>query len=149
MKHPPSKLGTERSWVPVLVVPYLERQGGDLSLPLPPCLSKKRRDEGGAPRFCNFKVQPAEGGRSHCSRQNSNRVLLSCGGAGVTGRGENCASRGRSRSGRDRHQLYVAESAGDISHRRTVEHPALARQGPDICLQQIADGLKIAAQKVG
>ncbi len=30
-----------------------------------------------------------------------------------------------------------------------LEHPALARQGPDICLQQIADGLKIAAQKVG
>ena len=30
-----------------------------------------------------------------------------------------------------------------------LEHPALAKQGPDICLQQIADGLKIAAQKVG
>jgi glucokinase len=29
------------------------------------------------------------------------------------------------------------------------EHPALAKQGPDICLQQIADGLRIAAQKVG
>ena len=27
------------------------------------------------------------------------------------------------------------------------EHPALARQGPDICLQQIADGLKLAAAK--
>ena len=29
------------------------------------------------------------------------------------------------------------------------EHPALAKQGPDICLQQIADGLKIATQKTG
>lgn len=29
------------------------------------------------------------------------------------------------------------------------EHPALARQGPDICLQQIADGLTLAARKVG
>ena len=29
------------------------------------------------------------------------------------------------------------------------EHPALARQGPDICLQQIADGLKLAAEKAG
>ena len=29
------------------------------------------------------------------------------------------------------------------------EHPALARQGPDICLQQIADGLKLAAARVG
>ena len=29
------------------------------------------------------------------------------------------------------------------------EHPALAKQGPDICLQQIADGLAIAAKKVG
>jgi len=27
------------------------------------------------------------------------------------------------------------------------EHPALARQGPEICLQQIEDGLKIAAEK--
>jgi predicted NBD/HSP70 family sugar kinase len=27
------------------------------------------------------------------------------------------------------------------------EHPALARQGPEICLQQIADGLKIAVEK--
>jgi predicted NBD/HSP70 family sugar kinase len=29
------------------------------------------------------------------------------------------------------------------------EHPALAKQGPDICLQQIADGLKIATAKAG
>ena len=29
------------------------------------------------------------------------------------------------------------------------EHPALARQGPDICLQQIADGMKLAAEKAG
>ena len=29
------------------------------------------------------------------------------------------------------------------------EHPSLAKQGPDICLQQIADGLKIAATKAG
>ena len=29
------------------------------------------------------------------------------------------------------------------------EHPALAKQGPEVCLQQIADGLKLAAEKVG
>lgn len=29
------------------------------------------------------------------------------------------------------------------------EHPALAKQGPDICLRQIADGLKIATDKAG
>lgn len=29
------------------------------------------------------------------------------------------------------------------------EHPALAKQGPDICLQQIADGLQLAAEKAG
>jgi predicted NBD/HSP70 family sugar kinase len=27
------------------------------------------------------------------------------------------------------------------------EHPALAKQGPEVCLQQIADGLKIAAER--
>ena len=29
------------------------------------------------------------------------------------------------------------------------EHPALSKQGPEICLQQIADGLKIATDKAG
>ena len=29
------------------------------------------------------------------------------------------------------------------------EHPALAKQGPEVCLQQIADGLEIAADKAG
>jgi glucokinase len=29
------------------------------------------------------------------------------------------------------------------------EHPALAKQGPEVCLQQIADGLTIAAEKAG
>jgi predicted NBD/HSP70 family sugar kinase len=29
------------------------------------------------------------------------------------------------------------------------EHPALSTQGPDVCLQQIADGLDIAARKAG
>jgi glucokinase len=29
------------------------------------------------------------------------------------------------------------------------EHPALAKQGPEVCLQQIADGLKIAAETAG
>src|SRR5690348_9323946 len=27
------------------------------------------------------------------------------------------------------------------------EHPALSKQGPDVCLRQIEDGLKIAAEK--
>ena len=30
-----------------------------------------------------------------------------------------------------------------------LEHPALAKQGPEICLQQIADGLSVAAAKAG
>jgi predicted NBD/HSP70 family sugar kinase len=29
------------------------------------------------------------------------------------------------------------------------EHPALSKQGPEVCLQQIADGLKIASDKAG
>ncbi len=29
------------------------------------------------------------------------------------------------------------------------EHPALSKQGPNVCLQQIADGLKIATEKAG
>jgi glucokinase len=29
------------------------------------------------------------------------------------------------------------------------EHPALAKQGPDVCLQQIADGLQVAAKQAG
>jgi predicted NBD/HSP70 family sugar kinase len=29
------------------------------------------------------------------------------------------------------------------------EHPALAKQGPDVCLQQIADGLKLAVDNAG
>src|SRR5215831_13757733 len=29
------------------------------------------------------------------------------------------------------------------------EHPSLARQGPEVCLQQIADGLKIAVERAG
>jgi glucokinase len=29
------------------------------------------------------------------------------------------------------------------------EHPALAKQGPEVCLRQIADGLKIAVAKAG
>jgi len=29
------------------------------------------------------------------------------------------------------------------------EHPALSKQGPDVCLRQIADGLKIATEKAG
>jgi predicted NBD/HSP70 family sugar kinase len=29
------------------------------------------------------------------------------------------------------------------------EHPALSREGPDVCLSQIADGLKIAADRAG
>ena len=29
------------------------------------------------------------------------------------------------------------------------EHPSLAKQGPGICLQQIADGLKVATDRAG
>jgi glucokinase len=39
----------------------------------------------------------------------------------------------------DRQETFLIEGL--------CEHPALAKQGPDICLQQIADGLKIAADR--
>ena len=29
------------------------------------------------------------------------------------------------------------------------EHPSLAKQGPDVCLRQIEDGLKVAAERAG
>ena len=29
------------------------------------------------------------------------------------------------------------------------EHPSLAKQGPEVCLQQIADGLKMATERAG
>ena len=63
--------------------------------------------------------------------------------------GENCASRRRSGSGRNRHQLHVVDQRGKFLIEGLCEHPALSKQGPDICLQQIADGLKLAAAKAG
>jgi glucokinase len=41
----------------------------------------------------------------------------------------------------DRNEKFLIEEL--------CEHPALSRQGPDVCLQQIADGLKIATEKAG
>jgi glucokinase len=41
----------------------------------------------------------------------------------------------------DQNELFLIESL--------CEHPSCSKQGPDICLQQIADGLQIAAQRVG
>jgi glucokinase len=41
----------------------------------------------------------------------------------------------------DQHETFLIEGM--------FEHPALARQGPEICLPQIADGLKLAAAKAG
>jgi glucokinase len=41
----------------------------------------------------------------------------------------------------DQHEKFLIEGL--------FEHPALAKQGPEICLQQIADGLKIATEKAG
>jgi len=41
----------------------------------------------------------------------------------------------------DRNEKFLIEEL--------CEHPALSKQGPDVCLQQIADGLKIATEKAG
>ena len=41
----------------------------------------------------------------------------------------------------DQHEKFLIEGL--------CEHPALAKQGPEICLRQIADGLKIAVEKSG
>jgi glucokinase len=41
----------------------------------------------------------------------------------------------------DREEKFLIETL--------CEHPALAKEGPGICLQQIADGLKIATEKAG
>ncbi len=43
----------------------------------------------------------------------------------------------------------IVDQDGKFLIEGLCEHPALAKQGPDICLQQIADGLKIAADKAG
>lgn len=43
----------------------------------------------------------------------------------------------------------IVDQQGRFLIEGLCEHPALAKQGPDICLQQIADGLKIAADKAG
>ena len=43
----------------------------------------------------------------------------------------------------------IVDQQGKFLIEGLCEHPALAKQGPDICLQQIADGLKIAADKAG
>ncbi len=37
---------------------------------------------------------------------------------------------------------------GQFLIEQLCEHPALAKQGPQICLQQIADGLKIAVERL-
>ena len=41
----------------------------------------------------------------------------------------------------DREEKFLVEGL--------FEHPALAKQGPEVCLQQIADGLKFVTEKVG
>jgi glucokinase len=41
----------------------------------------------------------------------------------------------------DQHEKFLIEGL--------CEHPALAKQGPEICLRQIADGLKIATERAG
>jgi glucokinase len=43
----------------------------------------------------------------------------------------------------------IVDQQGKFLIEGLCEHPALAKQGPEICLQQIADGLKIAADKAG
>ena len=43
----------------------------------------------------------------------------------------------------------IVDQQGKFLIEGLCEHPALAKQGPDVCLQQIADGLKIAADKAG
>ena len=41
----------------------------------------------------------------------------------------------------DREEKFLVEGL--------CEHPALSKQGPDVCLQQIADGLKVAVDRAG
>jgi len=41
----------------------------------------------------------------------------------------------------DQHEKFLIDGL--------CEHPALVKQGPEVCLRQIADGLKIAADKAG
>ena len=43
----------------------------------------------------------------------------------------------------------IVDQQGKFLIEGLCEHPALAKQGPDICLQQIADGLKMAADSAG
>jgi glucokinase len=43
----------------------------------------------------------------------------------------------------------VVDSTGKFLIEDLCEHPSLAKQGPDICLQQIADGLLIATKNAG
>lgn len=43
----------------------------------------------------------------------------------------------------------LADGEGRFLIEGLCEHPARAKEGPEICLQQIADGLKIAADRVG
>jgi predicted NBD/HSP70 family sugar kinase len=38
---------------------------------------------------------------------------------------------------------------GEFLVKGLCEHPALVAQGPDVCLQQVADGLAVAAEKAG
>jgi glucokinase len=40
-------------------------------------------------------------------------------------------------------------ASGQFLVQGLCEHPALASQGPDVCLQQIADGLEMAARRAG
>src|SRR5690349_21798089 len=41
----------------------------------------------------------------------------------------------------DREEKFLVEGL--------CEHPALSKQGPEVCLQQIADGLKVAVDRAG
>ncbi|HUP04118.1 MAG TPA: ROK family protein [Bryobacteraceae bacterium] len=43
----------------------------------------------------------------------------------------------------------LADGEGKFLIEGLCEHPARAKEGPDVCLKQIGDGLRIAAQKAG
>jgi glucokinase len=43
----------------------------------------------------------------------------------------------------------IIDAGGQFLIEGLCEHPALSTQGPDVCLRQIEDGLKIAVQKAG
>ena len=54
-----------------------------------------------------------------------------------------------SRSWRNRRQLHAVNAQAEFLISGLCEHPARSKEGPQVCLQQIADGLQIAVGQAG